>query len=53
MHFHMTVIYVEHIETCQQGDKSINTRVIYWKWYNKKLFFLCQTLVKHNKDHSV
>ena len=35
----MTVIYVEHIETCQQGDKSINTRVMYWRWYNRKLFF--------------
>ncbi len=35
----MTVIYVEHIETCQQGDESINTRVIYWRWYNEKLFF--------------
>ena len=34
----MTVIYVEHIETCQQGDESINTQVIYWRWYNKKLF---------------
>ncbi len=47
----MTVIYVEHIGTCQQGDESINTRVIYWTWYNKKLFLhqwlcpFCQNLV--------